>query len=270
MIQIIIRLTKFFLALFLLLLQFIGFSQNHNIPEKPSKQTSYYDFGTKALTDAEQKHIERKLINYADSTSTQIVVITVPTTNGEQIARYATDLGHKWGIGQKGKDNGIILLIAIDDRKVTIQNGDGTEHLLTDALSRRIIETQIKPEFKAGNYFAGIDKATTSIMEVMSGEYKAKPKGDGFSGMIPIVIIFVVILFLILSSKNRKGGGGSGGQSGGFDLTDFIILSSLGRNSGSGGFGGFGGGGFGGSSGGGFGGGFGGGGFGGGGASGSW
>lgn len=265
MIQIILRLTKFFLALFLLLLQFIGFSQNHNIPEKPSKQTSYYDFGTKALTDAEQKHIERKLINYADSTSTQIVVILVPTTSGEQIARYATDLGHKWGVGQKGKDNGIIVLVAIDDRKVTIQNGYGTEHLLTDALSRRIIETQIKPEFKAGNYFAGIDKATTTIMEIMSGEYKANPIEEDFSGMILIVIVFVIVLFIILSKKRKDGG--NSGQSGGFDLTDFILLSSLGRSSGSGGFGG---GGFGGSSRGGFGGGFGGGGFGGGGASGSW
>ncbi len=265
MIQIILRLTKFFLALFLLLFQFIGFSQNHNIPEKPSKQTSYYDFGTKALTDAEGKYIEHKLINYADSTSTQIVVILVPTTSGEQIARYATDLGHKWGIGQKGKDNGIIVLVAIDDRKVTIQNGYGTEHLLTDALSRRIIETQIKPEFKAGNYFAGIDKATTTIMEVMSGEYKSNPKEEDFSGMILVVIVFVIILFIILSKKRKDGG--NSGQSGGFDLTDFILLSSLGRSSGSGGFGG---GGFGGSSRGGFGGGFGGGGFGGGGASGSW
>jgi uncharacterized protein len=268
MIQIILRLTKFFLALFLLLFQFIGFSQNHNIPEKPSKQTSYYDFGTKALTDAEGKYIEHKLINYADSTSTQIVVILVPTTSGEQIARYATDLGHKWGIGQKGKDNGIIVLVAIDDRKVTIQNGYGTEHLLTDALSRRIIETQIKPEFKAGNYFAGIDKATTTIMEVMSGEYKANPIEEDFSGMILVVIVFVIVLFIILSSKKRKGGGGSGGQSGGFDLTDFILLSSLGRSGGlGGGFSGSSRGGFGG---GGFGGGFGGGGFGGGGASGSW
>ncbi len=267
MVQLILKILKYFAVVFLLLMQFFGFSQSVEIPGKPSFQTSYYNLGTSVLSDSEQKHIEQKLINYADSTSTQIVVITIPTTGGEQIARFATDLGHKWGIGQKGKDNGIILLVAVDDRKVNISTGYGTEHLMTDAMSRRIIETQIVPEFRKGNYFAGIDKATTSIMQVMSGEYKNDKVNSGDS-IIPILIVFVFIVFVfIIISKNKGGGNGS---TGGFDASDIIILSSLGRNSGRGG--GFFGGGFSGGSfgGGGFGGGFGGGGFGGGGASGSW
>lgn len=264
MIQLFLKLFKYFAVVFLLLMQFFGFSQNVKIPEKPSNQTAYYDFGTNVLSQAEQNHIKQKLINYADSTSTQIVVITVPTTQGEYINRYAVDLAHKWGIGQKGKDNGIILLIAVDDRKVNISTGYGTEHLMTDALSRRIIETQITPEFRNGNYFAGIDKATTSIMQIMSGEYK-NDKTNSEESFIPILIVFVfIVLVFIIASKNKGGGNGS---TGGFDASDIIILSSLGRNSGRGG-GFFGGGGsFGG---GGFSGGFGGGGFGGGGASGSW
>lgn len=267
MTQLILKFFKFFTVFFLLLMQFLGVAQTVKIPEKPAKQTSFYDFGTDVLSGAEQKHIEQKLINYADSTSTQIVVIMVPTTQGEQIARYATDLGHKWGVGQKGKDNGIILLVAVNDRNVTIQNGYGTEHLMTDALSRRIIETQILPEFRNGNYFAGIDKATTSIMQIMSGEYENNAGREGEFSILGLLLVFLFVVFiLILASKSK--GGRNGGSSGGFDLGDIIILSSMGRSSGrGGGFFGGGGGSFGG---GGFGGGFGGGGFGGGGASGSW
>lgn len=267
MIQLILKTLKYFAVVFLLLVHFFGFSQSVKIPEKPSKQTSYYDFNTNVLSESEQNHITQKLLNYADSTSTQIVVVTIKSTEGEYINRYATDLAHKWGIGQENKDNGILLLIAVDDRKVNIATGYGTEHLLTDALSRRIIETQITPEFRNSNYFAGIDKATTSIMQIMSGEYqndKTSPKDS----LIPILIVFVFIVFVFIIASKNKGGGGNG-STGGFDASDIIILSSLGRSSGRGGF--FGGGSSGGSfGGGGFSGGFGGGGFGGGGASGSW
>jgi len=236
------------------------------IPEKPSFIPPIID-STKTLTEIHKKELFDKLKNYSDSTSTELFVMIVPTTQGEDIARYATDLGHKWKIGQKGKDNGIVFLIAKDDRKMTIQAGYGTEHLLTDALSRRIIETIVKPEFKSDNYFEGIDKGTTAIMQVMKGEFKSNPKkkkGNGFP-ILPIIIIFIVIIIII--AKNKNNGGNSGSRGGGLDLADIIILSSLGRSSG-----GFGGGGFGGGSsgGGGFGGGFGGGGFSGGGSGGSW
>jgi len=267
MIQLILKTLKYFAVVFLLLIQFFGFSQSVKIPEKPSKQTSYYDFQTNVLSEAEQNHITQKLINYADSTSTQIVVVTIPSTKGEYINRYATDLAHKWGIGQQGKDNGILLLVAVNDRKVNISTGYGTEHLLTDALSRRIIETQILPEFRNGNYFAGIDKGTTSIMQIMSGEYKNDKTNGGELSILGLLLVFVFVVFILIIVSKGKGGR-NGGSSGGLDLGDIIILSSMGRHSGRGG-GFFGGGGsFGG--GGGFSGGFGGGGFGGGGASGSW
>ncbi|SRR5690554_588588 len=269
MIQLALKTFRYFTVVFLLLIQTFGLSQTADIPEMPDKETSYYDFDTNVLSEAEKNHITQKLLNYADSTSTQIVVVTLPSTKGEYINRYATDLAHKWGIGQKDKDNGILLLVAVEDRKVSIATGYGTEHLLTDALSRRIIETQILPEFRNGNYFAGIDKGTTSIMQIMSGEYKNnKTQGGGISVVALFMVFIFVVFVLILASRGK--GGRNGGNSGGLDLGDIIILSSMGRSSGRGGFfgGGFGGGGsFGG---GGFGGGFGGGGFGGGGASGSW
>lgn len=242
------------------------------LPEKPKNQTSVYDYAN-LMNSSEAKTLEQKLIRYNDTTSTQIVVITIKSLQDNEISMYATELAHKWGIGQADKDNGILLLVAKDDRKMTIRTGYGVEHLLTDALSRRIIENIMKPEFRKGNFYGGIDKASTAIMQIMNGEYQGEPEQNTEEEGFPTVLIFVIfmIIMMLLSRKKRGGGGKNGGKrSGGFSLLDAIILSSAGR-------GGFGGGSFGGGSsggsfggGGGFGGGFGGGGFGGGGASGGW
>ena len=262
------------LYLFSILFGFnLVFSQD-DLPAKPSLETSVYDYAN-LLTSVQKRALEQKLIKYNDTTSTQIVVATVKSIHGRNIAMYATEWAHKWKIGQKGKDNGVFLLVAVNDRKLTIRTGYGVEHLLTDAYSRRIIEQVIKPEFKQGNYYRGLDKGTTYIIKALNGEFKAEPtvsNNDGDSGFIIIFIIFfIIILFIILSNRNN-GGGGHRSSTG--SILDTIILSNRGRGGFSGG--GFGGssGGFGGSSGGfgggGFSGGFGGGGFGGGGASGSW
>ena len=266
---------KFFLFLFILIGFNDAFSQD-GIPPKPKLQTSVYD-GAKMLTASQMMALEQKLIKYNDSTSTQIVVATVNTINGRNIALYATEWAHKWGIGQKGKDNGVFLLVAKNDRKLTIRTGYGTEHLLTDAYSRRIIEQVIKPEFKKGNFYKGLDKGTTYIIKALNGEFKANPKvasnGDG-GFMIVFIIFFIIILIIIISNRNNHNNGKGYKDDGTRSLLETIILSNRGRGGFSGGgfggsSGGFGGG-FGGSSGGGFSGGFGGGGFGGGGASGSW
>ena len=244
------------------------------IPEKPKlqEQTSVFDYID--LLSAEQKtSLEQKLIRYSDSTSTQIVTAIIASTQGENINFLGANWGHAWGIGQAKEDNGILILLARDDRKIAINTGYGIEPLLTDALSKRIIETVIIPEFKQGNYYNGLNKGADAIFNVLNGEFKEernldKNSGFPFQTILPF-IIFIVIL-IILSNKGRKGGGGKGGNHKGMDLWDIIVLSNMGRGgyrSGSSG-GGFGGGGsFGG---GGFGGGFGGGGFGGGGSSGGW
>jgi len=164
-------------------------------------------------------------------------------------------------------------LVAVNDRKLTIRTGYGVEHLLTDAYSRRIIEQVIKPEFKQGNYYNGLDKGTTYIIESLNGEFKGTPQHNTSSnddGMLVVFIVFFIIILIIVLSNRNKGNRGSGNRTNSTgSILETIILSNRGRGGFSGG--GFGGssGGFGGSSGG-FGGGFGGGGFGGGGASGSW
>jgi uncharacterized protein len=239
----------------------------YEIPTTPNKQTSVYDY-SKLLSSSEARRLEQKLLRYSDSTSTQIVLIIINSLKGEDINYLAANWAEKWKIGQKGKDNGVILMMSKNDRKVAIQTGRGTEGALTDLMSKRIIESRIIPEFKRGNYYKGLDKGTDGIFEVLSGEFKEtrkrkrKKKGKGFSGVLP----FIVIVFLFFAFRNRGGGKNGGRRSGSGALLDILILSSMGR---SGGFGG------GSSSGGsfgsgGFGGGFGGGSFGGGGASGSW
>lgn len=263
------KVNNVFLLISLLVFK-IGFSQ-YKIPEKPELQTSVYD-GINLLSSSQKSSLENKLIKYADTTSTQIVVTIISSTNGEDINYLGAQWGQKWGIGQADKDNGILVLLAKDDRKVAISTGYGTEHLLTDALSKRIIENVIIPEFKKGDYYSGLDQGTDVIFQVMQGEYKGTRTTSqelNLDKFIFPIILFIIIL-IVLSKGRRKGGGkgNGGGKSSGFDLMDIIILSNMGR----GGYKGSSGGGFGGGSfgGGGFGGGFGGGGFGGGGASGGW
>ena len=239
------------------------FSQDDGIPPRPKQQTAVYDYAD-ILTAQEEAALKNKLIHYADTTSTQIVVVSIPSLEGRNINFFAANWAHKWGIGQKGKGNGVLILLAEKDRKISIQVGYGMEHLLTDAMSRRIIERDMIPHFREGDYYAGLDAGTTAVMRVMSGEYENDQAGGEEGSIIPflVIFIFIVILMIIIT---RNGGSGGGGRNVIIDDSPVIILGRGGRTGGFGG--GFGGGGFGG---GGFSGGFGGGGFGGGGASGSW
>lgn len=240
------------------------------IPDKPAIQTSVYDY-TNLLSDQQKNELSQKLVRYSDSTSTQIVITIISTTKGEDINYLGANWGQKWGIGQEGKDNGILIILAQDDRKIAISTGYGAEGSLTDAFSKRIIENIILPEFRTGNFYGGLDKGSDVIFQVLNGEFKEdrtfdNNEGFPFSSILPF-IIFIVILFILWSRKNDNNNG-SGGKRRGLSPWDMIILSNMGRSNGSGGFGSSSGGGSFGS--GGFGGGFGGGGFGGGGASGGW
>jgi uncharacterized protein len=250
------------LAAFLLLTQ-ISFAQ-FTIPEKPSFQTSVYDYA-KVLSADEKAQLEEKLVRYSDSTSSQIVVITIESLKGEDVSQLATKWAHTWGFGQAKEDNGVIILLAKDERRIAINPGYGLEDRLTAAIGGQIIDYVIVPEFKAGSYYNGLDKGADALFDVFKGERK-QTKNKKFP-ILPIIIIAVIVLVLI--SRNKGGGGNSGNSGGGGpSLLDVIILSNLGRGGGfGGGSGGFGGGS---SGGGGFGGGFGGGGFSGGGSGGSW
>ena len=266
--MILLKKNTAFLLSVLVFLCFVktGFSQ-FKIPEKPSFQTSVYDYAN-VLKPEEKAQLEEKLVKYADSTTTQIVVITIESLNGEEVSNLATTWGQTWGIGGTEKnDNGVIILLSKKERKIAINPGYGLEDRLTAGIGGEIIRNVIVPEFKNGSYYNGLDKGTDALFKVFAGKYKGeRKKNKGGFPWIPIIILVVIVFILIKNRKNNGNSGNSGGM--GLNLLDVILLSSLGRGSG----GGFGGGGFGGSSGGGggFGGGFGGGGFSGGGSSGGW
>ena len=112
------------------------------IPEVPKTQTSVYD-AINLLSAHQKNQLKQKLLNYADSTSTQIVIAIIPTTNGEDISFLGAKWGEKWGIGQADKGNGILILMAKDDRKIDINTGYGIEHLISDRDAERIINNVI-------------------------------------------------------------------------------------------------------------------------------
>lgn len=263
-----INFSKTFWIVLVCMFTQIGLAQ-FTIPEKPSLQTSVYDYA-KVLSDSEKQQLEEKLVRYSDSTSTQIVVVTIDNLKGEDIGILAPKWGHEWGVGQAKEDNGVFILLSKEDRKIWIAPGYGVEDKLIAGTTGEIVRNVIVPEFKAGSYYNGLDKGADAIFDVLKGKYKGSRKNGMKNGVSPFVILlvlFVIVLIIVSSVKgNGKGNGRGGGMMRSPSLLDIIVLSSLGRNSG-GGFGG----GFGGSSGGGgFGGGFGGGGFSGGGAGGSW
>jgi len=256
---------KIFLLSLLALLFNFAFAQD--FPEKPNTLVNDYS----GVLSAEQKQaLESKLVAFDDSSSTQIAIAILKSVGDYDINEYAVDLGRKWGVGQSGKNNGIMIVVAVGDRKISIQTGYGVEGALPDVYAKRIIDNDIKPEFRAGNYYAGLDAATTSIIKYTKGEYKNdKPKvanrKSGGGGSIIIVIIIVIVILIIM----RKGGGGGSEVIGGRGASNALFWAML-FGSGGGGRGGDSGWGGGSSGGGGGFGGFGGGSFGGGGSSGSW
>ncbi|WP_210489699.1 TPM domain-containing protein [Rufibacter aurantiacus] len=241
-----------------------------DFPPRPSPPRLVNDLAD-ILSPQEEQALEQKLVNYNDSTSTQIAIVNITSIGGYDISDYAFKLAEQWGIGQQGKNNGILILTAVNERRVFIATGYGMEGVVPDAIAKRITEYTIKPEYQQGNYYAGLDKGTSFIIDVASGEYKADPRqqqGDEGGG-IPFLWIIIGILILIFIISRR--GGGRGGRGGGMRTLGgpFFPPVIFGDFSGGRGIFGGGGGGFGGGGGGGFGG-FGGGSFGGGGAGSSW
>jgi len=260
---------KIFFFFVLLSVGLTAFAQN--FPEKSNTLVTDY---TNTLSALDKQSLEDKLVAFDDSSSTQIAIVLIKSVGDYDINEYGTQLGRKWGIGQKGKNNGLLILAAIDDHKVTIQTGYGVEGAVPDITTHEIIQNDIIPRFKQNDYYGGLNAATDDIIKYTKGEYKSDKKptdNDSGGGGSALVIIIIIVVVLILIFRNRGGGGQIiGGRGGASPFWWFLagdILGGSGR--GGGGWGGGGGGGFGGGGGGGFGG-FGGGSFGGGGSSGSW
>ena len=143
-----------------------------NVPPRPNPPRLVNDLAGMLRPD-EVAQLERKLVAYNDSTSSQIAVVTVPTLGDYDIFDYAQKLYETWGIGQKSNNNGILLLIAQQEHKARIHTGYGLEGAIPDALAKRIISNTIVPAFKQERYYQGLDRATDQLIALAKGEYKA-------------------------------------------------------------------------------------------------
>ena len=264
------RILLYLISFFLF--SFSVFAQD--IPKRPNPPRLVNDLAN-VLSDQEKQLLETELVQFNDQTSTQICVVTLPSLNGMEVSDLSFKIGEKWGVGQKGKNNGIVIVFkpksGNEKGAVFIAPGYGLEAVIPDAIANRIVQNEMIPHFREDDIYGGISAATKVLMSLASGEFtadsyqkktsgkKADKGGGGF--------IFVILVIIILVSLFRGGRGGNYSSRG--SLPFWLALGLLGGNRGGGSFGGFSGGSgsFGG--GGGFGG-FGGGSFGGGGAGGSW
>jgi uncharacterized protein len=156
--------------------------------------------------------LESELKRFEDSTTNQIAILTINSLDGEILEQYAIRVAHdEWKLGQADKDNGVLLLIAIEDKKIRIEVGQGLEGVLTDALSNRIIRNEIAPNFRRGDYDAGVTAAAHAIMSAIKGEYKAdrRRSSNSISGSGRFMFLLIVlILYILFRAFSRRGGGG--------------------------------------------------------------
>lgn len=239
----------------ILLILFFVFAQSvttvfgQDIPDPMSPPRLVNDFA--GIFDSREKEsLERILRDYTDSTSTQIYVVTVTDLGGYAASDYSFRLGEKWGIGQKGKNNGAVILIKpkIGNSRgsVFISVGYGLEEKLNDARIGRIIDNEMMPYFRQNDYYSGTKNAIDAMSKYLSGQFQADEYEDAApTGKEIIIGIILMILFVYFMNKINGKNGGRGNRSSGRGFFPPIIGGGFGgssRGSG-GGFGGFGGGG---------------------------
>lgn len=259
---------KKFISIFSFILISLTLSAQDFLPERPNGMVN--DYGD-MISAQEEGLLESKLRAYRDSTSNAIVIASFESFQGYSKEEIATTLFNNWRMWEGERYNGVLILLSKNEREIRIEVGYGLEGAIPDANANRIINEIMVPNFRNGNFYAGLDQATTAMIRMAAGEFEGIERRQ-VTNDVPadIIIIFIVIIFVIISII-RKGGGGRGGRRRTLGAAEILFWGAMmggGPRRGSGG--GFGGGGF--SGGGGFGGFSGGGGFGsgGGGAGGSW
>lgn len=236
-------------------------------PVRPDPPRLVNDFA-ELLSDQQRGSLENKLVSFYQKTSTQIAIVTVKSLSGYDKADFATKLSEQWGIGQKGKNNGILILVkpkvANERGEVYVAVGYGLEAVVPDAVaSQALIREELIPAFKQNDYFTGLDKSTDVLISLTAGEFTAdqyikaaKKKGKSGSGGFIVIMIVLAIIFLFKSRSNSQGIGSGQGFLGTLLLMDLLgggrnqgswnDFSGGGGDSGGDSFGGFGGGSFGG------------------------
>lgn len=241
---------KLFIALFILGASYTTVAAQNVLPKPATPKLVTDQAGV--LSPDQLAALEAKLVAIDDSSSNQIAVVILSSLDGQPKEEYATKLFREWGIGNKKTNNGVLVLVSIQDRQIRIEVGYGLEGAIPDITALSIIDNDIKPAFKAGAYYEGLDQATDNLAKAAVGEYKEARKKKSKSKGNPLVFLMIVIFIVIVLGK--RGGGGSNIGGGGFNdmATGMLLGSLLGGGSrhggggwsdgGGGGFGGFGGG----------------------------
>ncbi len=237
------------LAAMLLLLFVVGsfVSKAQTYPEVPNPPRLVNDFAG-MLSEDERAALENRLVAYDDSTSTQIAIVTERTLNGADAGQYAIGLFNKWGIGGQAKaDNGVLIYVALDDRKMFIVTGRGVEQYLPDIVCKRIIERKLKPNFRNENYYEGFSEAIDEMQQRLAGTFVNDEQTTEEGLPMWAMVIIIIILIIVFSSLFGGGGGGTYSRRGYTRWGSGPVIFSGGGGRGwssgsSGGFGGFGGG----------------------------
>lgn len=221
------------LSLFAAFFLAAGFAHSQSLPARPAKYAPVNDY-TNTLTTAEIQSISKKLIDFEAQQSTQIVIVMIPTLGGQTIEQYANTLFRAWGIGQKGKDNGVLVLVAKNDRKMRIEVGYGAEGAITDLAAQQIIADILRPNFKNAAYGKGLSEAADKLMLLIAGEYSNADRAAAPSELsddrdiwdIIIFVAFIVLIFYVIrrvSKRKREMSAGSYGYSSGGVYVPVII-----------------------------------------------
>jgi len=210
-----------------------AFAGDKDFPPRPEPARLVNDLAH-VLSADQAARLEAQLEDYARNSSTQIVIVTITDIGDYDVAEYNVTLFNKWGIGQKGKDNGVVILAAINNHRMNITTGGGVQGNLTDALCSRIIRNEMAPAFKAQAYYDGFSKGAEAVIAATKGLYKADPRVANNRQKAPpsgIVILIIIVFVLFWLFRNRGGGGGG-------NLLSFGAGWLLGGGFGGGGFGG--------------------------------
>lgn len=239
-------LTKKYGLLLIFILLTFGQAAGQDFPSEPVGMVN--DFAD-ILSPSDQQRLETKLRNYRDSTTNVIAVATLSDLQGYDIQQVSTQMFNEWKMWHEDRNNGVLLLIAPNERKIRIEVGYGLEGAIPDVMAGRIIREVITPEFRNGNYYAGIDKATGIMIDLAQGEFKGSLPESRSSSEDDFVstVIFILFMIYVIYSIFRRGRGGGKRRRRTLGSGGFIWLGG----GSSGGFSGGGGGGFGGFSGGG-------------------
>jgi uncharacterized protein len=223
------------------------YAQSTNeLPQKPVGMVN--DFGN-LLTNQEEAILEQKLRNYRDTTSNVIAIAVLNNLAGLPREEAATYLFNTWQMWEAERYNGVLILISVQDRELQIEVGYGLEGAIPDVMANRVVQDILVPALQSGQFYQGLDRATSALMQLASGEYEAVENARSSEKGFPIDLLILVALILFFIFSKGRGGRGGGRTIGAMDvlLWSSLLNSPRGRGGfGGGGFGGFsGGGGFG-------------------------